>query len=302
MEPNNDEKFLYELFGNGSDIPGYYRLKRCLTDFGQVKAEVHSVLDAGCGGGTKSIYLAINHPPLTVVGTDINEASVRNAEDLKNRYHITNASFSQKDLVHCRDLGTFDFTIVSDVLEHIENDTQVAINIDAMVKPGGYVHINVPAKDHDYDFSKLGHAAQEDLHRWMKDMGHVRLGYTCDEIKALFPNYDVVRMHKVGNCCYKIAYFFWEKAVFDPSRKQQDKAGKEYILPFIDCLDLLMNRYLIKRQPPFTPQAPPVNMRIFLQAIRTIDLGIDLEERGMLDKRYLIEEEVCCLLRKPVRP
>ena len=43
-----------------------------------------------------------------------------------------------------------------------------------------------------------------------------------------------------------------------------------------------------------------MNKRMFLQAIRTIDLGIEWENKGRLDNRYLIEEEICCLLRKPL--
>jgi hypothetical protein len=74
-----------------------------------------------------------------------------------------------------------------------------------------------------------------------------------------------------------------------------------YKFPFVEYLDEMINRYFVKKPHPPAPQAPPVNERMFLQAMRTIDLGIDLEDKGLLDKRYLIEEKVCCLLRKPSR-
>ncbi|MCX6357978.1 MAG: class I SAM-dependent methyltransferase, partial [Candidatus Aureabacteria bacterium] len=144
MHASSDEKFLYELFSNGTDIPGYCRLKRCLVDFEQISAQVHAVLDAGCGGGSKSVYLARNHPALKCHGTDIDENSLRNAEMMKARYRLENASFSQRDLVRCNDLGIFDFVIISDVLEHIDDDAQAARNIDTMLSPGGYLHLNVP--------------------------------------------------------------------------------------------------------------------------------------------------------------
>ncbi|MCX6356592.1 MAG: DegT/DnrJ/EryC1/StrS family aminotransferase, partial [Candidatus Aureabacteria bacterium] len=159
------------------------------------------------------------------------------------------------------------------------------------------LHLNVPAKEHDHDFSKLSPGEQEDLRRWLKDIGHVRLGYSFDEIQRLFPRYEIMKMRKAGNCCYKIAFFFWEKVIFDPSRKPAE-IKKEYTLPFASYLDLLINKYLVKAAHPAAPQEPLVNERMFLQAIRTIDLGIDLEEKGLLDRRYLIEEEICCLLRK----
>jgi len=301
MQANIDEKFLYELCANGADMPGYYRLKRCLIDFERVKAKVHTVLDAGCGGGAKSIYLARNYPSLSVVGTDINEGSIKNAEGLRARYQLNNTLFLQRDMLQCNELGTFDFVIISDVLEHIENDAQVAVNVDKMLEPGGFIHINVPCKEHDYDFSKLSLRDQKELSQWMKDIGHVRLGYTFDEIQVLFPRYEIIKMKKVGNCCCKVAYFFWEKVIFDPSRKQPVAIKKEYKFPFVEYIEQLINSHFVRDIDTPVPQPPLVNERMFLQAMRTIDLGIEMEDKGLLDKRYLIEEEVCCLLRKPIR-
>ena len=299
MKISDDDKFLYELFSNGTDIPGYYRLKRCLADFDSVKSEVSSVLDAGCGGATKSIYLAKNHSCLKITGVDINEASIKNAELLKKRYHLQNVQFLHGDLIHLNNLGSFDFVIISDVLEHIENDAQCTANIQMMLKPGGYIHVNVPAKEHDYDFSKLNLAEQEDLRQWLKDAGHVRLGYTFNEIKALFPGYEVIEMRKTGNCLYKTAFFFWEKAVFDPSREQPRRIKREYKMPCVEYLDLFIEKFLAKETHSVAPGKPRVNERMFLQAMRTIDVGREMENKGLLDDRYLIEEEVCCLLKKP---
>ena len=300
MNASAHEEFLYELFSEGTDIPGYYRLKRCLIDFEAVKSSVISVLDAGCGGGAKCIYLARCNPALEIVGIDVNQFALNHAENLRRKYGLSNVRFSMKDLAKHLDPEMFDFVIVSDVLEHVENDRQFAANIDRMLNARGFVHINVPSREHDYDFSKLTPPEQGDLRQWMKDIGHVRLGYTPDGLTSLFPGYEVITMKKVGNCCCKLAYFLWEKAILDPQRKKPAELEREYKFPFVEYIDLLIRKYFVKDKTFSPPHSRSMNKRMFLQAIRTIDLGIELETKGLLGNRYLLEEEICCLLRKPL--
>ncbi|MCX6338448.1 MAG: class I SAM-dependent methyltransferase [Candidatus Aureabacteria bacterium] len=300
MNASAHEEFLYELFSEGTDIPGYYRLKRCLIDFEAIKASVSSVLDAGCGSGAKCIYLARYNPALEIVGIDINQGALDHAEYLRIKRELPNVRFSTKDLAGTVDQKTFDLVIVSDVLEHIENDRRFAANADSMLSPGGFVHISVPSCEHDYDFSTLTPPEQGDVRQWMRDIGHVRLGYTPDGLTSLFPGYEVIKMKRVGNCCCKLAYFFWEKSIFDPQRKKPAELKREYTFPFVEFIDLLIHKYLVKDKTPSPPDCRSMNKRMFLQAIRTIDLGIEWENKGRLDNRYLIEEEICCLLRKPL--
>ncbi|MEI6632996.1 MAG: class I SAM-dependent methyltransferase [Chlamydiota bacterium] len=292
------EKFLCALFLPSADIPGYYRLKRCLSDFARIRTPMTSILDAGCGAGAKSVYFAHTHPGIRVVGADVQPDPLRYAERLKQKFSVPNATFVRRDLVNSSDLGRFDFIVTSDVLEHFEEDGRYAANLDAMLNPGGHIHINTPAKEHGYDFSELSPAAQEDLRRWMKDVGHVRLGYTPEELKALFPNCDLVSMRKIGNSCTKLAYFFWEKTILDPQRTAPPP-WRDYTMPLFGRIEALIERHCVARASAAPPAAPRLNERMFLQAIRTIDLGIELEEKGALDPRYLLEEELCCLLRKP---
>lgn len=53
MKPTDIERFLYELFSGGRDIPGYYRLRRFLSDFELVRPAPETLLDAGCGWGRR---------------------------------------------------------------------------------------------------------------------------------------------------------------------------------------------------------------------------------------------------------
>ena len=299
MKPTDIERFLYELFSGGRDIPGYYRLRRFLSDFELVRPAPETLLDAGCGwGAPKSIYLARHHPRTQVTGIDLSENAVTRAESLARKHGLENARFLRRDLTLPLDLGLFDCVIVSDVLEHVADDARLAANIDASLAPGGYVHVNAPFKAHDYDPSQLSPAEREDLARWMRDAGHVRFGYTIDEIEALFGGYEVVRARIVGNALCKLAFFLWEKAVFDPGRTPPRASVRRFALPFLGRLDAFADRWLVRKEPP-PPPPPPLTERIFVQAIRAIDLGIEMETRGDLGERYLIGEEICVLLRKP---
>lgn len=299
MKIIEDEKFLYELCYEGRDIPGYYRLKRFIGDFETAMPSVRSVLDAGCGTGIKSIYLARKHPELQVIGIDSNKDALNYPVALKEKYRLQNVRFYHMDLTTLPDLESFDFIIASDVLEHIEDDKQFAANLNTLLEQGGYVYINAPSKEHDYDPSKLSPNEQEQLAQWLKDAGHVRLGYTPDELTDLFPGYKVINLNRVGNCCAKMAFFFWEKAFFDPTRQQPGVLKREYNHPLIGRIDSLLERYFAKETAAPVSTPPMITERMFLQAIRSIDLGIDLENRGLLDKRYLTEEEYSGLLQKP---
>jgi SAM-dependent methyltransferase len=232
---------------------------------------------------------------MEVTGIDRSGEAVARAAAAAQRYGINNAQFLQRDVTAPFGLDTFDCVIVSDVLEHVEEDARFAANIDAALPPGGYVHVNTPAKAHDYDPSRMNSAERKELAKWMRDVGHVRFGYTLDELKALFGGYEVVRAQIVGNALCKLAFFLWEKAVFDPSRTPPDSSRRRFTLPFLDRLDAFADRWLVRKEPP----PLPLNERMFVQAIRTIDLGIELETRGALGERYLIGEELCILLRKP---
>jgi ubiquinone/menaquinone biosynthesis C-methylase UbiE len=97
-----------------------------------------SILDAGCGSGIVSRYLATQHPNSPVVGCDFSQPRVQQAQEAADS--IENLSFEQQDL---RKLtyppNEFDLVISRYVIEHqIPRDlTSVIAEMARVLKPGG---------------------------------------------------------------------------------------------------------------------------------------------------------------------
>ena len=105
------------------------------------------ILEIGCSSGflLKEISLALPHAVL--VGADVvNEPLYRLAEKLPN------VPLMRFDLLKCPlPDATFDAVVLLNVLEHIEDDTEALRRITCLLKPGGFVIIEVPAGPHLYD-------------------------------------------------------------------------------------------------------------------------------------------------------
>ena len=81
------------------------------------------VMDAGCGGGQYSFYLAKLNPRADITGYDINKHQIE--QNKSKSKEIENIEFIHKDLTEIEDLGKFDLIVCIDVLEHIHEDERV---------------------------------------------------------------------------------------------------------------------------------------------------------------------------------
>lgn len=81
----------------------------------------------------------------------------------------------------------FDMIVIVDLLEHLEDDTTFVKDLNRILKPGGEIIINVPnPKEGLWRKIKFALGQTDVAH------GHVRAGYTLEEIKELFgENYKV---------------------------------------------------------------------------------------------------------------
>jgi ubiquinone/menaquinone biosynthesis C-methylase UbiE len=88
---------------------------------------------------------------------------------------------------------TFDCVTALDVLEHIPDDGKAAAELARVLKPGGYLIVSTPTEHfrHPYykwPFGLFCYTEQEVWEQW----GHVRRGYTEEEVIRLFPRCEAV--------------------------------------------------------------------------------------------------------------
>ena len=120
---------LIEVSGNENRHPWELSRTKCILK--QLKKlKIHgNVLDIGCGDSYFDRRLLAEFPNLTVYGVDIN---------LKSEIHDGNF-FALNSLEHLPEIK-FDFILMMDVLEHIEDDKLYLENVCERYLSGGGVH------------------------------------------------------------------------------------------------------------------------------------------------------------------
>jgi len=130
------------------------------------------VLDAGCGDGSMAMRLARRGCRVLAVSHDAEQVA-RLAEHATER-----VAFRVHDLARGGPVeGRFDAVLCFDVLEHIADDRTALANATAGLRPGGRLLLSVPNRDAPPLWGDRVSATE--------DGGHVRPGYTRDELGAL---------------------------------------------------------------------------------------------------------------------
>ncbi len=97
-----------------------------------------TVLEAGCGVGAQTQFLAANSPEARITSVDISAASLAKAQELVQQKGFKNVRFQTADLFHlpfARE--SFDHVFVCFVLEHLPNPIEALQCLRQVLKPGG---------------------------------------------------------------------------------------------------------------------------------------------------------------------
>ena len=137
-------------------------------------------LDAGCGSGSFAMFAAkVGNESL---GISFDERNFRLAKTRSQLLGFRNVKFVLGDLreldIYSDRLGMFDQIICFETIEHILNDKKLIADLAKMLKPGGRLLLTTP-----YKYYKPLHGDSISEH---EDGGHVRWGYTFNELKELF--------------------------------------------------------------------------------------------------------------------
>ncbi len=138
-------------------------------------------LDAGCGSGLFTMYAS--RMGNEAVGIDLDEYHCQLAQQRASILRMCNVQFIQADL---RDLDkfagklgdVFDQIICLETIEHVKNDTKLVTSLSGLLKPHGRLYLTTP-------FRNCRPLFGDKLSEY-EDGGHVRWGYTHDEVRELF--------------------------------------------------------------------------------------------------------------------
>jgi 2-polyprenyl-3-methyl-5-hydroxy-6-metoxy-1,4-benzoquinol methylase len=151
-------------------------------------------LDAGCGEGAFTLYAAMKGND--AVGFSFDDASNQVAYRYARQLKCPNAKFVTGDLrkldKQAAMLGKFDQIICFETIEHIMNDKKLICDLASLLNPGGRLLLTTPNKNYKHLYG--------DSISLTEDGGHVRWGYTHDELKTMFSanGLEVVKQDFIG--------------------------------------------------------------------------------------------------------
>jgi SAM-dependent methyltransferase len=121
-------------------------------------SEGSSVLEAGCGVGAQTLFLARNNPQAHFTSVDISPRSVEAARSLVQRTGLNNIRFQTADIFHLPfSEASFDHVFVCFVLEHLRQPGVALDHLKNVLKPGGT--LTVIEGDHGSTFFHPHNAA-----------------------------------------------------------------------------------------------------------------------------------------------
>ena len=133
-----------------------------------------SVLDAGCGRGVITRYLARRYRYAQVDGLDENETGQRINQTIAENLSLGNCHFTVADVLTYRKPDYYDLIVSIDNLEHIKDDMAALTNFHASLRESGTLIIHAP---HYY--------RRWPVFRWTVNFdvpGHMRPGYHLSEL------------------------------------------------------------------------------------------------------------------------
>jgi 2-polyprenyl-3-methyl-5-hydroxy-6-metoxy-1,4-benzoquinol methylase len=153
---------MWEKFGSLDDAsPAAFHRRRIIAELARRAAPAGAarVLDVGCGQGDLLRELAAHLPGARMFGADISEASLaetrrKNAGLELFALDLTAPAFLEQNADR---LGRFDLVVLSEVLEHLEDEATSLRNLSALVADGGAVIVTVPGGEMSRFDVAIGH-------------------------------------------------------------------------------------------------------------------------------------------------
>jgi SAM-dependent methyltransferase len=169
------ERIYVKLFG--APILGLRVRARTILPFLAQIPDPRRIADAGCGRGMITLACARRFPNAEVFGVDLDEDQNRINSEIAKKVGFKKVQFVTMDAVKLPELGRFDLIISMDMLEHLDDDLGAVKMFCEALGPSGHLLVHVPHLTRNI----FGWQREN----WMDIDGHVRPGYTKDELMHL---------------------------------------------------------------------------------------------------------------------
>ncbi len=198
-------------------------------------AEIHvadrwRIMDAGSGDGVFAFFVAHQFPKATVVGLELNGTEVNVCSRLAEEEGLKNLSFIE-GTPDMTDKSSFDMIYCLDVLEHLSDDALAVRSMRDSLKEGGILLVHVPNRYYMETDGRLVTVPDSDA--WKVNPGHVRPGYTSEELQQLLTEAGLTVEKTVETQGRPISYAHRLYATVERSLLM-----RLLILPIIDLLTL----------------------------------------------------------------
>jgi 2-polyprenyl-3-methyl-5-hydroxy-6-metoxy-1,4-benzoquinol methylase len=117
------------------------------------------VLDAGCGTGVSTEYIAHLNPDAQVLGIDLSEGAIATATQRCQASGVTNVTFRQLSIYDVDQIeGEFDWINCVGVIHHMPDPLRGLQALAAKLAPGGFIHLFVYAAIGRWEISLMQRA------------------------------------------------------------------------------------------------------------------------------------------------
>lgn len=137
--------------------PNHYKLYQFFKNNLPSK-ETQSYLEVGVGHGLFTSTMLANYPGILATLVDISETSIKTANELLGAFNVdrSNITFIHGDYFTVDIPEKYDFIIMGEVLEHVNDAFGFMRRAKELLKPNGSIYMstaaNSPALDHVYHF------------------------------------------------------------------------------------------------------------------------------------------------------
>lgn len=161
--------------------PAHYLHHRYLRQaLARLDVSPSTILDAGCGSGDHTFYLARRFSRAQVLGIDIDGALIARNREVARALHLSNVSFEVSSVTEPI-RGPFDVIVSIDVLEHLVEQRRALRHLHAALGPRGVAFFHIPTvRNRPVPFSRwLG-----EFHAWAEGE-HVAEDVTADQFVSV---------------------------------------------------------------------------------------------------------------------